>query len=142
MPLDPGSGADGTLSTISQDSDEARAIDDKLAGSILNIPFELVHIFEEASPPLSEDELERMAGPFNIWLEENGFSHLKRSEVILFFWLSIAVTSRAKIIKKARAERAAKNAPNDSRPKGDGKNVPGVVDGSPVEGSPRPDPGL
>lgn len=130
--------------TISQAGDGSLAIDKKIAGEILNLPFEFVNIFEPAWEPLNEKQLEKMSEPFSLWLEEHGLEKLQRSEIVLGFWLLTYGVQQSKNVKKARAERKAKkaNASDNSRSEGDRKDVPGVVDGSKVEGSKGPDPGL
>jgi len=135
----------GLSGTISPDGD-ALAIDNRLAGQLFNLPFELIHVFEPAWEPMDDDQLERIAEPFNIFLQERGLTKLKKPELILLVYSLGYVIKQSKNVKDAIAlrkkERELKVAANDRRPAGSRENVPGVVDGPKVEGSARPDPGL
>jgi len=143
MPAGPAGPAEVPSGTISPLGEESLEIDNRLAGQLLNLPFEFINVFEEAWEPIDEAGLEKMSEPFNLWLQEKGLTRLKRSEIVLGFWLLIYGSKQVKNVKKARIKRKAeKDAANNSRPAGDGKDKPGVVDRPVAAGSTSSDSGL
>lgn len=127
---------EGEASSIgSPASDEGVLIDDEVAGELANALPTLINIFEPAWEVMNEAQMAKIGRALRIYLEKKyDKRELKHPELLLVVAGYSYVFQQAKNVRKAMVERkkAKVNAPDDSRPKRDGKDVPGVVGGEAV----------
>lgn len=97
-------------------------VDPEVAGDLIRIPFELVNVFIPAWEPLTDSEVERIKSPFARCLQKWGLGKISRDEVVLGFYLAIAISSRIRKISSLKVKKNEKYSFFGCRKEGDGKN--------------------
>lgn len=105
----------------SEDQD-AVVVDPDVAGDLIRIPFELVHIFIPDFEPLTDPEVEKIQVPFSRCLKKWGLGKISRDEMVLAFWLSVFISKRLKSLKKRKKTIDEKLSFFGGREEGDRKN--------------------
>ena len=95
----------------------------------------VINLFEPAWEVLNEAQMLKIGRALRIYLDKKYDKRdLKHPELLLIVAGYSYVSQQVKNVRKAVIERkkAKLNAPDNSRPKGDGQDVPGVVGGPAV----------
>jgi hypothetical protein len=126
----------GPGGTISPAGERPLEVDEKLAGELIAIPFDIINVFEPAWEPMTEAEQMRAGEPFNIWLQEQGLTSLKRPDLMTVLRMAGYITRNfrnvrvavAKRKKEAQKKPEEKIDPDNSRMSRGGEDVPRMVD--------------
>ena len=78
------------------------AVSEALAGDLIALPFDGVHLIWPDCQPLSEAEKERLAGPFARIMEKYGLGKIAKDEILLGFYLTACIYGRVKAVHDAK----------------------------------------